>query len=135
MHLAGQASRYGTIEDTMTASAASPSSASLDPSSQPLSSEELSKMHAYWRAGNYVSAGQIYLCANPLLREPLTLEHIKQRLLGHWGTTPGRNSEPRRAGNAWVHPRGRGTRLFDCACLWRGLRQPRVACLLHSRRR
>jgi len=75
----------------MTASAASPSSASLDPSSQPLSSEELSKMHAYWRAGNYVSAGQIYLCANPLLREPLTLEHIKQRLLGHWGTTPGLN--------------------------------------------
>jgi len=48
-------------------------------------------MHAYWRAGNYVSAGQIYLCANPLLREPLTLEHIKQRLLGHWGTTPGLN--------------------------------------------
>ena len=75
----------------MTASAASPSSASLDLSSQPLSSEELSKMHAYWRAGNYVSAGQIYLCANPLLREPLTLEHIKQRLLGHWGTTPGLN--------------------------------------------
>ena len=75
----------------MTASAASPSSASLDSSSQPLSSEELSKMHAYWRAGNYVSAGQIYLCANPLLREPLTLEHIKQRLLGHWGTTPGLN--------------------------------------------
>ncbi len=48
-------------------------------------------MHAYWRAGNYLSAGQIYLCANPLLREPLKIEHIKTRLLGHWGTTPGLN--------------------------------------------
>ena len=49
------------------------------------------KMHAWWRAANYLSAGQIYLCANPLLEEPLTLEHIKPRLLGHWGTTPGLN--------------------------------------------
>jgi len=48
-------------------------------------------MHAYWRAANYLSAGQIYLYANPLLREPLKLEHIKPRLLGHWGTTPGLN--------------------------------------------
>lgn len=75
----------------MAASAASPSSANLDPSGQPLSSEELRKMHAYWRAGNYLSVGQIYLCANPLLREPLKIEHIKARLLGHWGTTPGLN--------------------------------------------
>jgi xylulose-5-phosphate/fructose-6-phosphate phosphoketolase len=48
-------------------------------------------MHAYWRAANYLSVGQIYLFANPLLREPLKLEHIKPRLLGHWGTTPGLN--------------------------------------------
>ncbi|MGA8767883.1 MAG: phosphoketolase family protein [Candidatus Acidiferrales bacterium] len=60
-------------------------------SNQPLSAEELRKMHAYWRAANYLSAGQIYLYANPLLREPLKLEHIKPRLLGHWGTTPGLN--------------------------------------------
>jgi xylulose-5-phosphate/fructose-6-phosphate phosphoketolase len=48
-------------------------------------------MHAYWRAANYLSVGQIYLYANPLLREPLTLGHLKPRLLGHWGTTPGLN--------------------------------------------
>jgi len=48
-------------------------------------------MHAYWRAANYLSVGQIYLYANPLLQEPLKLEHIKPRLLGHWGTTPGLN--------------------------------------------
>jgi xylulose-5-phosphate/fructose-6-phosphate phosphoketolase len=57
----------------------------------PLSDEELRKMHAYWRAANYLSVGQIYLMHNPLLREPLKLEHIKPRLLGHWGTTPGLN--------------------------------------------
>jgi xylulose-5-phosphate/fructose-6-phosphate phosphoketolase len=48
-------------------------------------------MHAYWRAANYLSVGQIYLFDNPLLKEPLTLEHVKPRLLGHWGTTPGLN--------------------------------------------
>src|SRR6266550_5470540 len=58
---------------------------------QPLSAEELRKMDAYWRAANYLSVGQIYLFANPLLREPLKLEHVKPRLLGHWGTTPGLN--------------------------------------------
>lgn len=58
---------------------------------EPLSPEELRKMHAYWRAANYLSIGQIYLYDNPLLKEPLTLEHIKPRLLGHWGTTPGLN--------------------------------------------
>ncbi|HTQ62491.1 MAG TPA: phosphoketolase family protein [Candidatus Solibacter sp.] len=58
---------------------------------QPLSPEELRKVHAYWRAANYLSVGQIYLFANPLLREPLHLSHIKPRLLGHWGTTPGQN--------------------------------------------
>ena len=58
---------------------------------EPLSSEELRRIDAYWRAANYLSVGQIYLLDNPLLREPLTLEHVKPRLLGHWGTTPGLN--------------------------------------------
>jgi xylulose-5-phosphate/fructose-6-phosphate phosphoketolase len=53
--------------------------------------EELRLLDAYWRAANYLSVGQIYLLDNPLLREPLRLEHIKPRLLGHWGTTPGLN--------------------------------------------
>src|SRR5437588_7853606 len=57
----------------------------------PLSPEQLRKIDAYWRAANYLSVGQIYLFANPLLREPLKLEHVKPRLLGHWGTTPGQN--------------------------------------------
>lgn len=57
----------------------------------PLSADELGRMDAYWRAANYLSVGQIYLLNNPLLRSPLTLEHIKPRLLGHWGTTPGLN--------------------------------------------
>ena len=56
-----------------------------------LSSQELQLIHAYWRAANYLSVGQIYLLNNPLLRQPLTLEHVKPRLLGHWGTTPGLN--------------------------------------------
>ena len=60
-------------------------------SSQPLSPEQLRKIDAYWRAANYLSIGQIYLYANPLLLEPLKIEHIKPRLLGHWGTTPGLN--------------------------------------------
>jgi len=60
-------------------------------SDEPLSTEELRKMHAYWRAVNYLSVGQIYLYGNPLLHEPLKIEHIKPRLLGHWGTTPGLN--------------------------------------------
>src|ERR1700760_2186552 len=59
--------------------------------SKPLSAAELQQIHAWWRAANYLAAGQIYLLDNPLLREPLTLEHIKPRLLGHWGTTPGLN--------------------------------------------
>ncbi len=57
----------------------------------PLSTEELDRINAYWRAANYLSVGQIYLMDNPLLKEPLRLEHIKPRLLGHWGTTPGLN--------------------------------------------
>ncbi|MBD2756538.1 phosphoketolase family protein [Spirosoma validum] len=56
-----------------------------------LSPTELQLIHAYWRAANYLSVGQMYLLDNPLLREPLTLAHIKRMLLGHWGTTPGQN--------------------------------------------
>src|SRR5215475_6057725 len=57
----------------------------------PLSRDELNKLNAYWRAANYLSVGQIYLYDNPLLKKPLSKEHIKPRLLGHWGTTPGLN--------------------------------------------
>jgi xylulose-5-phosphate/fructose-6-phosphate phosphoketolase len=57
----------------------------------PLTAEMLRRMDAYWRAANYLAVGQIYLYANPLLREPLLASHIKPRLLGHWGTTPGQN--------------------------------------------
>jgi len=60
-------------------------------SPSPVSRDELEAMNAWWRAANYLSVGQIYLMANPLLREPLRPEHIKPRLLGHWGTTPGLN--------------------------------------------
>ncbi|MDP8938388.1 MAG: phosphoketolase family protein [Actinomycetota bacterium] len=57
----------------------------------PLAAQELAGIHAWWRAANYLSVGQIYLLDNPLLREPLGPEHVKPRLLGHWGTTPGLN--------------------------------------------
>ncbi|MGA9586789.1 MAG: phosphoketolase, partial [Terracidiphilus sp.] len=57
----------------------------------PLSPDLLNKMDAYWRAANYLSVGQIYLKDNPLLERPLTLDDVKPRLLGHWGTTPGLN--------------------------------------------
>jgi len=57
----------------------------------PLSPDLLRKMNAYWRAANYLSVGQIYLFDNPLLKKPLALEHVKPRLMGHWGTTPGLN--------------------------------------------
>src|SRR5207249_10301949 len=56
-----------------------------------LSDKELTLIDAYWRAANYLSVGQIYLYDNPLLKKPLTKEHVKPRLLGHWGTTPGLN--------------------------------------------
>jgi xylulose-5-phosphate/fructose-6-phosphate phosphoketolase len=71
------------------------STATLQPASagagSPLSPSELATLDAYWRAANYLSVGQIYLLDNPLLTEPLRPEHIKPRLLGHWGTTPGLN--------------------------------------------
>ncbi|MEA2788836.1 MAG: xylulose-5-phosphate/fructose-6-phosphate phosphoketolase [Acetobacteraceae bacterium] len=59
--------------------------------SNPLGTDQLAAMNAWWRAANYLSVGQIYLLANALLREPLRIEHVKPRLLGHWGTTPGLN--------------------------------------------
>ncbi|MEO6982409.1 MAG: phosphoketolase family protein [Edaphobacter sp.] len=63
---------------------------------QPLTAEELRKIDAYWRACNYLSVGMLYLLENPLLREPLKAEHIKNRLLGHWGSDPGQSF-------TWVH--------------------------------
>ena len=57
----------------------------------PLSAEELRKMQAYWQACNYLSVGMIYLRGNPLLRDALKPEHIKHRLLGHWGSDPGQS--------------------------------------------
>src|SRR5262245_62827198 len=66
--------------------------ASTNRTSRPgLSADLLARIDAYWRAANYLSVGQIYLLANPLLKKPLRREHIKPRLLGHWGTTPGLN--------------------------------------------
>ncbi len=58
---------------------------------EPIPQDELLKMHAWWRAANYLNVGQIYLRGNPLLKEKLTVEHVKPRLLGHWGTSPGLN--------------------------------------------
>src|SRR2546421_6783963 len=64
---------------------------SAAPAAEALSGDELRRIDAYWRAANYLSVGQIYLLDNPLLTEPLRPEHVKPRLLGHWGTTPGLN--------------------------------------------
>jgi xylulose-5-phosphate/fructose-6-phosphate phosphoketolase len=63
----------------------------LEELKKPLTEEERKKIHAYWRAANYLSVGQIFLLDNPLLKEPLTIQQVKRRLLGHWGTTPGLN--------------------------------------------
>ena len=63
----------------------------LNDRSDKLWDEQRQDLDAYWRAANYLSVGQIYLLDNPLLREPLRIEHVKPRLLGHWGTTPGLN--------------------------------------------
>src|SRR6476620_9510672 len=77
-----------------------------------LTDDELRTLDAHWRAANYLSAGQIYLMTNPLLREPLLPEHIKPRLLGHWGTSPGLNL-------VYTHLnrviKGRG---IDALCIW-----------------
>ena len=71
---------------------------------------DLALIDAWWRAANYLSVGQIYLIANPLLREPLGPEHVKPRLLGHWGTTPG--SEPR------LRPCDRVIKARDLDAIW-----------------
>ena len=71
-------------------------SQALSPQPQPLNPEELRKINAYWRACNYLCVGMLYLMENPLLREPLKAEHIKRRLLGHWGSDPGQSF-------TWVH--------------------------------
>src|SRR5208283_731468 len=63
----------------------------MNKADRPLSPDLLRKMHAYWRAANYLSVGQIYLYDNPLLRKPLKLSHVKPLIVGHWGTTPGQN--------------------------------------------
>src|SRR5438270_7563373 len=73
--LTGSISAYGPARSTVQGS--------------PLSQEELRKTHAYWRACNYLMLGMIYLQDNPLLKETLKVEHIKNRLLGHWGSSPG----------------------------------------------
>src|SRR5688572_30977148 len=68
--------------------------AAMSPSLKPdatLEPQYLEYLHGWWRAANYLAVGQIYLLDNPLLREPLKIEHVKPRLLGHWGTTPGLN--------------------------------------------
>src|SRR6202035_4932365 len=75
---------------------AAPASSSKPGRFEPLTADELRKMNAYWRACNYLSAGMLYLFSNPLLREPLKPEHIKNRLLGHWGSDPGQSF-------IWVH--------------------------------
>ena len=68
-----------------------PTAQALDDVEGPLDRKQLEQLHAWWRAANYLSVGQIYLLDNPLLRQPLRAEHVKPRLLGHWGTTPGLN--------------------------------------------
>ena len=83
----------GTVE---TLSMATTGSSSMPGHFEPLTADKIRKINAYWRACNYLSAGMLYLCSNPLLREPLKAEHIKNRLLGHWGSDPGQSF-------IWVH--------------------------------
>lgn len=77
-----------SISSTVTALSPPVKSSDLIPEG-PLTSDEIDKMHRYWSAANFLTIGQIYLQDNPLLREPLKPEHIKPRILGHWGTSPG----------------------------------------------
>ena len=72
---------------TVSASTARPKAGATG--AQPLTAEELRRMHAWWRACNYLAVGMIYLRDNPLLRERLKADHVKLRLLGHWGASPG----------------------------------------------
>ncbi|MFF2808712.1 phosphoketolase [Streptomyces sp. NPDC058000] len=97
---------------TPTTAAPEPSAAGAADAAAPLDPAELTALDAYWRAANYLAAGQIYLMANPLLTEPLRPEHIKPRLLGHWGTSPGLNL---------VHAhlnRVIKARSLDALCVW-----------------
>ncbi len=84
------------MSNVETLSVAASDSSSKQGRFEPLTADETRKMNAYWRACNYLSAGMLYLCSNPLLREPLKPEHIKNRLLGHWGSDPGQSF-------IWVH--------------------------------
>jgi len=107
---------------------AKPTDAKTVMAAEGASSDELRKMDAYWRACTYLAAGMIYLRANPLLRTPLKPEHVKQRLLGHWGTSPGLSFtyiHLNRLINKYdLDPRGRRARLQHFARVRRGLRQP-----------
>jgi xylulose-5-phosphate/fructose-6-phosphate phosphoketolase len=78
-------------EEQGTGRTIAPTAQALDDVEGPLDRKHLEQLHAWWRAANYLSVGQIYLLDNPLLRQPLRAEHVKPRLLGHWGTTPGLN--------------------------------------------
>ena len=84
-----------------------------------LTEDELERIDRWWRAANYLAVGQIYLLDNPLLREPLKPEHIKPRLLGHWGTTPGLNFM-----YAHAQPRHQGARPRRDLCHWPRPRRP-----------
>src|SRR5215470_16557392 len=118
----------------------------------PLSRDELNKINAYWRAANYLSVGQIYLYDNPLLKKALSKEHIKPRLLGHWGTTPGLNFiyvhlnrlikehdlnmlYITGSGDARLDARRWGARIRDLARVRSRLRQPKLDRCLRRRRR
>jgi xylulose-5-phosphate/fructose-6-phosphate phosphoketolase len=81
--------RPSWLSESITSTELGPDAGS-DPN-KPLTERALEDLHAWWRAANYLSVGQIYLMDNPLLREPLRAEQVKPRLLGHWGTTPGLN--------------------------------------------
>jgi xylulose-5-phosphate/fructose-6-phosphate phosphoketolase len=96
----GNSSIFGyklqTAEELLMGSATKEATKGKSQSAQVLSADELRKMDAYWRACNYLCVGMLYLAENPLLREPLKVEHIKNRLLGHWGSDPGQSF-------TWVH--------------------------------
>src|SRR5580700_7786388 len=77
------------MSQVKTASASRPAESQTVSADRPLAADQLHAMHRYWCAANYLSVGQIYLFDNPLLKQPLERKHIKPRLLGHWGTTPG----------------------------------------------
>jgi xylulose-5-phosphate/fructose-6-phosphate phosphoketolase len=89
MNTATARAKSDPVSDAVSSPAQSAAPANAAPVPKRLSPEELRKTDAYWRACNYLAAGMIYLRANPLLRQPLKAEHVKKRLLGHWGTSPG----------------------------------------------